>query len=93
MDSVIVQWAMEARSGEVVQCVHQRDCFAAAMSEGVRRASYLARECETFVGPKMTAVLQLTDTDAAFVLNSAARFEVEIKQQTFCVMGGDEGTV
>jgi len=75
VDTIIMKWIIEAQTDDVVMSLHQRDMFAAAMSEDVKRACYMAHECQVFVGPKMTAVLQLADTDQAFPLKAAARFE------------------
>ena len=62
MDSVILQWRLEDLSLEVVQSIHQRDCFAAALSEGVRRACFLAHEAQAHKKNKrlrMTSPLKL----------------------------------
>jgi hypothetical protein len=43
-----MQWRIEELSVEVVLSIHQRDCFAAALSEGVRRCCYLAHEAQVY---------------------------------------------
>lgn len=73
VDAIIMTWIIEDHSSEVVQCIHQRDLFAAALSEDVKRASWLAHEAQAWIGAKMTAAFQLTDTDFAFVAKAACR--------------------
>jgi hypothetical protein len=81
-DSVIMAWVLEAQSERVPQAIHQRDLFAAALSEPAKRMSYLCHQLQAWIGGKMTSVLQLTDTDCSFVLKAAANREKDcLKRQ------------
>ncbi len=46
MDSIVMTWIIEDHSEDVVQCIHQRDLFAAALSEDIKRASWLGHEAQ-----------------------------------------------
>ena len=63
VDSVIFVWMIEELSELFPQALWQRDCFSAAFSEESQQALFLAHQLQTVIGPKMTASLQLTDTD------------------------------
>ena len=76
-DGVIVSWITEKSAERVPQAIHQRDLFAGAMGESAKRAAYLSHQAQAWVGGKMTAVLQLTDTDIAFPMKAGARNEMD----------------
>ena len=52
--------------------VCQRDPSAGALTEGSRSMQALAQQIPAWVAGKMTAVLQVTDTDVAFRLEVAS---------------------
>ncbi|CAE7200793.1 unnamed protein product, partial [Symbiodinium sp. CCMP2592] len=53
--------------------VHVRDCFAAAWSVSGAESLFYSQSLQTVIGPKLTASLQLTDTDYARSFKSLAR--------------------
>ena len=53
-----MQWRIEELSSEIVQSIHQRDCFAAALSEGVRRCCFLAHEAQALKKNKRVSILR-----------------------------------
>lgn len=63
VDSVIMSWAVEEQSEDFPCSLFQRDCFAAAFSEPASHALFLGQQLQCTVAAKMTASLQLTDTD------------------------------
>jgi len=65
MDEIIMTWISEDQAQHFSQAVHQRDLFGAALTQTARKASQLAQEISSWIAPKMTQVLQLTDTDCA----------------------------
>ena len=70
-----MSWIAAKSAERVPLAIHQRDLFAGALSESAKRASYLSHQAQAWVGGKMTAVLQLTDTDIAFPMKVRAPSE------------------
>ena len=75
VDSIVMAWVTERASERIPIALHQRDLFAGALSETAKRASFLSHQAQTWIGGKMTAVLQLTDTDMAFPMKAGVREE------------------
>jgi hypothetical protein len=73
VDSVIMSWAVEEQSEDFPCSVFQRDCFAAAFSEPVSHALFLGQQLQCTIAAKMTASLQLTDTDFSKKYKSECR--------------------
>ena len=73
MDEITQLWAIEDLARRVPQAVHQRDLFAAALTKLCLTAMKLSGQIPAWIAAKMTAVLQLTDTDIAFILKAFAR--------------------
>ena len=73
VDSVILTWMVEEQAELFPQTLWQRDCFAAAFSEEAQAAMFLGHQLQTVIGPKMTASLQLTDTDFSKSFKAEAR--------------------
>ena len=68
-DGVIVAWISEMRYLEgYTRLITVRDLFAGALSHTAKKASYLCSSLRAWVGGKMTAVMQLTDTAVAYSL-------------------------
>jgi hypothetical protein len=63
MDEIILVWSLQSFQKKYPQAVWQRDLFSAALSAGSRRAMSLAQIIPCWIAGKMTAVLQITDTD------------------------------
>ena len=49
VDTIIHKWIVEAQSSEVVQSIHQRDMFAAPLSEDGQRCCYMAHEAQVWI--------------------------------------------
>ena len=62
-DSIIMSWSIEEMSEAFVCSLWQRDCFAVLFSDHVMRSLFLSQQLSTTIAAKMTASLQLTDTD------------------------------
>jgi len=75
VDGVIMKWLIEDLAERFPLMVHQRDMFEAGLNENAQKASFLAHSVMSYVAGKMTAVLQLTDTDVSFSLKAAATRE------------------
>jgi len=73
VDNIILSWTIEEHSKAFPQSVWQRDMFAAAFSQEAASAMFLAHELPCSIAAKMTAVLQLTDTDFAKTFKSRVR--------------------
>jgi hypothetical protein len=73
VDSVIFVWMVEELSQLYPQALWQRDCFSAAFSEEAQQSLFLAHHLQTVIGPKMTASLQLTDTDFSKTFKAESR--------------------
>ena len=71
-DSIIPSWRSEAMAVEHPQSLHVRDLNASYLSDYARQASYLSHSVMGWIGGKMAAVVQPTDTDVAFPLKAEA---------------------
>lgn len=82
VDEIIVAWSLEDLSSRFPQAVLQRDLLSGALSSRARVASYLQQILECWVGPGMTPVVQVTDTDVAYVLKRLlAKFKVQAMRE------------
>ena len=72
MDEITQLWAIEDLARRVPQAVHQRDLFAAALSDTCKKGMQLGLQIPSWIASKMSAVLQLTDTDVAFPMKRDA---------------------
>ena len=94
MDEITQQWIIEDLAGKIPQGVHQRGLFAAALTKICRDSMKLARQIPCWIGPKMTPVAQLTDTDIAFILKAIAEItKREIARQVRAAGSVDGETV
>ena len=68
-DGVIIAWIAEMRKKEGYdKIISVRDMFAGGLSASCRRMSIACGQLLTFIGGKMTPVMQVTDTAVAFQL-------------------------
>ena len=74
-DSIIAKWRIEQMCVENVGVLHSRDLCGSYLSETSRKASFLSHEINHWIAGKLSAVLQVTDTDVAFPFKAAARRE------------------
>ncbi len=81
-DEIIVGWSMEDLGKRFPACVLQRDLVSGALSDNAKLAAYLQQVIPCWIGPGMTPVVQVTDTDVAFPLKRIIeRKKVEISQE------------
>ena len=73
VDSVIFTWQQEELAASFVSSVFQRDCFAAAYTTDAGQAMFLSHCIPATVASKMTASLQLTDTDCSKTFKADCR--------------------
>ncbi|CAE7439407.1 unnamed protein product, partial [Symbiodinium sp. CCMP2592] len=72
-DSIILSWVAQELSEAFPALLVQRDCLGASFTESVPGAHFLGNTIQTLVAPKMTASLQLTDTDFSRRFKSLCR--------------------
>ena len=81
-DTIIAVWRIESAAAEYPQSLHVRDLNASYLSDHSRQASMLSHSVMGWIGGKMTAVAQPTDTDVAFPLKAAAtRAQAELRRE------------
>ena len=73
VDTILMSWVVEANSAKVPATFSLRDCLAASFSEDVVRSKQLSNQFEAYVFPKLTATLQVTDTDFSREFKSLCR--------------------
>ena len=73
VDAVIVGWCMEDLMLRFPQFIFQRDLVSGALSNTAKLSAKIAHAIGCWVGPQMTPVVQLTDTDVAFVTKGFMR--------------------
>ena len=82
MDEVLVAWGLEDLAKRFPGVVLQRDLLSGALSSRARMAAQLLHILMCWVGPGMTPVVQLTDTDFAFLFKRYLEFwKLEIVKQ------------
>ena len=80
-DSIISKWRIEAQALQSVQKLHSRDLNASYLSSSARMASFLSHEVNHFLAGKITAVLQLTDTEALSLKAAARRSQEQLRRE------------
>ncbi len=93
VDSVVQSWITEDLAEIVGPGIFQRDCFAASFTQSSRSAMFSAHQLAAAIAPKMTASLQLTDTDFAKSCKAAAKMESEEIQMAERRLAKAEGRV
>jgi hypothetical protein len=83
VDSVIFCWAQQELASEIPCSLWQRDCFSASFSEDAQQALFLNQSVSTTVAAKMTAALQLTDTDFSKEFKAKCRAEMDALRVEF----------
>ena len=76
-EGVICAWKVEHQAKSAPCSIRLVDSFGGGLSQEVREVAALYNQIITEIEAKMTAALQVTDTDEAFRLNSIQR-----KQET-----------
>ena len=77
MDGVLMAWSIRDDAKRHPVSLHQRDCFGAAFTTETMSMQHLAHEVPCSVMAKMTAALQLTDTDFSHQFKQLARNGVD----------------
>ena len=90
-DEVIVGWSMEDLSLRFPAVLLQRDLVSGALSSRARMAAHLSQVICCWVGPGMTPVVQITDTDVAFPLKAKIKKVKQIFEQSAKVQALKEG--
>ena len=81
-DSVIAKWRIESRNSELPLRLTSRDLCGSYLSDSARKASFLSQEVSHWIGGKLSAVMQVTDTDVAFSLKAAAaRSQAKLRRE------------
>ena len=76
MDSILNNWALEEHGMKYPVSIWQRDLSGGGgFSEQSRKAMQLVKQIPVWVAGKMTAALQVTDTDFAYLLKCIANEE------------------
>ena len=73
-DEVLVSWDLEDLAKRFPATVLQRDLLSGALTSRTKMAAQLLHIITCWVGPGMTPVVQLTDTDFSFILKRALEF-------------------
>ena len=76
-DGVIMSWVIRDMSSRLGMRLHQRDMFGAAFVDEVRNMQFLGHEVAANIMSKMTASMQLTDTDFAHEFKSQVKHKVD----------------
>ena len=85
VDGIIFAWSQESLAAVAPASVHVRDCFAAAWSSSAAGSLFYAQSLQTIIGPKLTASLQLTDTDFSRAFKSVAREAMDKLRPPVCI--------
>ena len=72
LDEITNAWLIEDLGERCSQCIHQRDLFGVMLTQSSRKKMRLYSHVPSWIGAKMTPVLQITDTDFAFIMKAAA---------------------
>ena len=73
VDSILFHWSQLELSKLAPCAVHQRDCFSASWSPSAAQSLFTTQTLQCVICPKMTASLQLTDTDFSRSFKSLCR--------------------
>ena len=77
MDSIVMSWSIREQARESPLSLHQRDCFTAAFSQDVQSHQWVSHQIACSIMSKMTAAMQLTDTDFSHNFKAIIRNEVD----------------
>ncbi|CAE7324759.1 unnamed protein product [Symbiodinium sp. CCMP2592] len=72
-DGVLLPWGIMESAAEYPLSLWMRDCYGPAFSEASMRSMFLSHQIPSLVLPKMTSLLQLTDTDFSHAFKAAVR--------------------
>ena len=75
-DGIVLSWVALELSSTFPSLLVQRDCLGASFSDSVQEAHFVGNTIQTMVGPKVTASVQLTDTDFSRKFKSLCRNEM-----------------
>ena len=72
-DNIICRWTVEHQASQSACSMRVVDSFAGGLSQDVRETCALRNQIITEIEAKMTAAIQVTDTDEAFRLKCSQR--------------------
>ena len=82
MDEIVQSWCCQDLGARCKGCVHQRDLFSAALTDTIKKIMGILHQIPSWIASKMTACLQLTDTDLAFIVkNAVTRIKKELARE------------
>ena len=82
MDEIVQSWVIADTGERTGQAVHQRDLFAAALTNASKNLMNIYQTIPTWIAAKMTPVLQLTDTHIVYPANKAeTKFKEEMARE------------
>jgi hypothetical protein len=81
VDSIIFTWGEEEKAQDFSLSLWQRDCFSAAFTAEAEKAMFLSQSVPVIIAAKMTASLQLTDTDFPKCFKDACRQQMDVLRE------------
>ena len=72
-----MSWVIAKQGRMYPVSIYQRDCFAASFSDDTYKKMYAVHQLQSIISPKMTAMMQFTDTDFSYVFKSLMRKSVD----------------
>ena len=72
-----MSWVIAKQGRMYPVSIYQRDCFAVSFSDNTYKMMYAPRQLQSIIPPKMTAMMQLTDTDFSYVFKGLMRKSVD----------------
>ena len=91
VDSIIFVWSQEEMAKDLSLSLWQRDCFSASFTEDAERSMFLSQSIPTTIAAKMTASLQLTDTDFSKQFKSECREHMDLLREAHENDSGQQG--
>eukprot|EP00959_Pyramimonas_sp_CCMP1952_P159873 3343850-Pyramimonas_sp.AAC.1 len=91
-DSVITCWKLEKQSQAASCSIGLRDMFAGALSDSALNCAAALGQLPVFIRGKMTAAVQVTDTDVAFRLKAKVRQRQKELRKELQRLAESEGT-
>jgi hypothetical protein len=91
-DAKICCWRIESQAEEDIQSLVQRDLFTGALTEEAKEAMRVSQSIPCWVAGKMTAAIQLVDTDLAHRLKQFSRGAQDRMRRELRAKAEAEGT-
>ena len=91
-DSIITGWKIEEQAKTAPVSISLRDMFAGGLSESALSTCAAYNQIPTFIRGKMTAAVQVTDTDVAFRVKAKVRRRQQALRKELQALASMEGT-